>query len=111
MELFGTTGTEVTDAFVRYNGFKPFESTKPLALTVGHFNIPFSLEQLMADKDLSLMERSLPNGFLKSRAPDAMLSTSGGHWSAAAMDFGEQMYSNTTAPIRLFPAGTRRTCG
>lgn len=101
MELFGTTGTEVTDAYVRYNGFKPFESTKPLAVTVGHFKIPFSLEQLMADKDLSLMERSLPNGFLKSRAPGVMISTSGEHWSAAAMGFGEQLYSNTyssTAP-------------
>lgn len=95
MELFGTTGTEVTDAYVRYNGFTPFAATKPLAVTVGHFKIPFSLEQLMADKDLSLMERSLPNGFLKSRAPGFMISTSGEHWSAAAMGFGEQLYSNT----------------
>lgn len=98
MELFGTTGTEVTDAYVRYNGFKPFENVKPLAITAGHFKIPFSLEQLMADKDLSLMERSLPNAFLKSRAPGIMLSSGGEHWSAAAMGFGEQLYSNTTTP-------------
>ena len=98
MEFFGNSGTEVTDAYVRYSGFKPFESAKPLGITVGHFKIPFSFEQLMSDKDLSLMERSLPNAFLKSRAPGLMLSTSGDHWSAAAMGFGEQLYSNTTSP-------------
>lgn len=98
MELFGSTGTEVTDACVRYNGFKPFETAKPLAVTLGHFKIPFSFEQLMSDKDLSLMERSLPNAFLKSRAPGVMLSTNGEHWSAAAMGFGEQLYSNTASP-------------
>lgn len=98
MELFGNTGTEVTDAYVRYNGFKPFENSKPLAVTIGHFKIPFSFEQLMADKDLSLMERSLPNAFLKSRAPGIMASSSGEHWSIAAMGFGEQLYSNTSSP-------------
>ncbi|MFT3931137.1 MAG: porin [Spongiibacteraceae bacterium] len=98
LELFGTTGTELTDGYVRYNGFKPFDSVNPLAVTVGHFKIPFSFEQLMADKDLSLMERSLPNGFLKSRAPGLMVSSNGEHWSAAAMAFGEQLYSNTTSP-------------
>lgn len=95
IELFGSTGTEVTDAYVRYNGLQSFASTKPLAVTVGHFKIPFSLEQMTSDKDLSLMERSLPNAFLKSRAPGLMLSTSGEHWSAAAMGYGEQLYSNT----------------
>lgn len=94
MELFGTTGTEVTDAYLRYNGFAPFTSIKPLAVTAGHFKIPFSFEQLMADKDLSLMERSLPNALLKSRAPGVMVSTSSEHWTAAAMGFGEQLYNN-----------------
>lgn len=94
IELFGTTGTEVTDAYLRYNGFTPFTSTKPLAITAGHFKIPFSFEQLMADKDLSLMERSLPNALLKSRAPGVMVSTSSDHWTASAMGFSEQLYSN-----------------
>src|SRR5690606_5507108 len=96
MEFFGTSGTEVTDAYLRYNGFLPFATTKPLAITAGHFKIPFSFEQLMSDKDLSLMERSLPNALLKSRAPGVMVSTSGSHWTAAAMGFAEQLYSNTT---------------
>jgi len=104
LELFGTTGTEVTDAYLRYNGFTPFASTKPLAITAGHFKIPFSFEQLMADKDLSLMERSLPNALLKSRAPGVMVSTSSEHWTASAMGFGEQLYSN--APSSTSGTGT-----
>jgi phosphate-selective porin OprO/OprP len=104
IELFGTTGTEVTDAYLRYNGFTPFSSTKPLAVTAGHFKIPFSFEQLMADKDLSLMERSLPNALLKSRAPGVMVSTSSEHWTASAMGFGEQLYSN--APSSTAGTGT-----
>lgn len=96
-EFFGATGTEITDAYVRYNGWTPFGAdTKPLAITAGHFKIPFSFEQLMADKDLALMERSLPTGFLKTRAPGVMLSTSGAHWTAAAMGFGEQLYATNT---------------
>lgn len=98
MEVFGTTGTEVTDAFVRYNGFLPVADGRPLGITLGNFKIPFSFEQMMADKDLSLMERSLPNALLKSRAPGAMLSWGGDHWSAAAMLFGEQLTSNTSNP-------------
>jgi phosphate-selective porin OprO/OprP len=81
---------------VRYSGFLPVADGKPLGITLGHFKIPFSFEQLMADKDLSLMERSLPTALLKSRAPGAMLSWSGDHWSTAAMLFGEQLASNTT---------------
>jgi len=96
MELFGNTGAEVTDAYVRYNGLVPVAGGKPLAVTVGHFKIPFSFDSLMADKDLSLMERGLPNAFIKSRAPGGMLSTGGEHWTAAAMLFGEQLYSNTS---------------
>ena len=107
LELFGNTGTEVTDAYLRYNGFTPFTSTKPLAVTVGHFKIPFSFEQLMADKDLSLMERSLPNALLKSRAPGLMISTSSEHWTAAAMGFGEQLYSN--APSSSSPTTSTTT--
>ena len=98
LEMFGSSGAQVTDTYVRYNGFKPFESTKPLALTVGHFKIPFSLEQQMSISTVSLMEHSLPNAMLNSRAPGVMLSTSGSHWSAAAMGYGEQLYSNTSSP-------------
>jgi phosphate-selective porin OprO/OprP len=97
-EFFGSTGTEITDAYVRYNGFLPFESGKPLAVTAGHFKIPFGFEQLMSDKDLPFMERALQTAFVKTRAPGAMLSTSGANWSAAGMVFGEQLYSNTTTP-------------
>lgn len=97
-EFFGSSGTEITDAYVRYNGFMPFDTGKPLAVTAGHFKIPFDFEQLMSDKDLPFMERALPTAFMKTRAPGAMLSTSGSHWSASGMVFGEQLYSNTTAP-------------
>ncbi|PPE72582.1 hypothetical protein C3942_17540 [Solimonas fluminis] len=80
-EFAGTTG--VTDAFVAYNGYKP------LTVTAGNFKVPFGMDALAADKSVAFMERAMSWGFVPSRAPGLMVSTSGAHWTAALGVFGE----------------------
>ena len=80
-EFAGTTG--VTDAFVAYNGYKP------LVVTVGNFKLPFGMDALAADKSVAFMERAMSWGFVPSRAPGLMVSTSGANWTAALGAFGE----------------------
>lgn len=87
-EFAGTVG--FTDAYAAYNGFKP------LTITAGHFKSPYSLEALMADKNLTFMERSLSSAFLNPRAPGLMVGGGGDNWSGALAVVGEQQ---TTATI------------
>ncbi len=89
LELFGSSGTELTDGYVRYSGLDSAN------ITAGHFKVPFSQEQLMSAKEVPFMERSLANAFVISRAPGVMVSSGGEHWSAAGMIMGERLYSNT----------------
>ena len=80
-EFAGTTG--VTDAFVAYNGYKP------LVVTAGNFKVPFGMDALAADKSVAFMERAMSWGFVPSRAPGLMVSSSGANWTAALGAFGE----------------------
>ncbi|HSW11828.1 MAG TPA: porin [Solimonas sp.] len=84
-EFAGTTG--VTDAYVAYNGYKP------LVITAGNFKVPFGMDALAADKSVAFMERALSWGFVPSRAPGLMVSSSGSNWSAALGVFGEPVGS------------------
>lgn len=87
-EFSGTVG--FTDAYASYRGWKP------LTLTVGNFKIPYSLESLMSDKNLSFMERSLPSSFLAARAPGFMLGSNGDNWGLNAGLFGEPTTTAST---------------
>lgn len=80
-EFSGTTS--LTDAYVAYSALKP------LTITVGQFKQPFGMEALSADKGTTFMERGLPFSFITTRAPGAMIGSSGAHWSAHAGAFGE----------------------
>lgn len=93
-EIDFANGSQLIDGYVVYRGFK---STNPIHLTFGHFKIPFSQESLTADKGLTFMERSLPNAFLNARAPGAMISSGGDHWSSALMLYGEQIANTANA--------------
>ena len=75
--------TSVTDAYVAYTALKP------LTITVGQFKQPFGMEALASDKNVTFMERGLPFGFITTRAPGAMVGTSGANWSANGGVFGE----------------------
>ena len=80
----GTTNNiVVTDAFLRYNGLKPF------SFTAGNFKVPFSLEAVSSGKYLTFMERGLPFAFLNLRSLGGMVSTNGDNWTGAVGLFGD----------------------
>lgn len=73
----GTTNeVTITDAYLRYTGFKPF------SFTAGSFKVPFSLEAVSSAKYVTFMERGLPFAFLTLRALGGMASASGDNWTA-----------------------------
>ena len=73
----------VTDAYLRYNGFKP------VSITAGNFKVPFSLEAVSSGKYLTFMERGLPFAFLNLRSLGGMISTNGDNWTGAVGLFGD----------------------
>lgn len=82
----GSTNTvtvTVTDAFVRYTGFRP------IALTAGNFKVPFGLEAVGSGKYTTFTERGLPFAFLTLRRLGGMVSTNGTHWTASIGAFGD----------------------
>jgi phosphate-selective porin OprO and OprP len=86
----GTTNeVTLTDAFVRYTGFKPFPDLGPLAITAGNFKMPFGLEAVGSAKYLTFLERGLPFAFLTLRALGGMISIGGDNWTVSTGIFGD----------------------
>ncbi len=84
----GATNTvTVTDAYTRYNGFRPF------ALTVGSFKVPFGLEAVGSAKYQTFNERGLPFAFLTLRRLGAMVADNGDNWTASVGAFGDTVTS------------------
>jgi phosphate-selective porin OprO/OprP len=80
-----TNNVTVTDAFLRYTGWKPF------AFTAGNFKVPFSLEAVSSAKYTTFMERGLPFAFLNLRLLGGMFSANGDNWTGAAGFFGDSV--------------------
>ena len=78
-----TNNVVVTDAYLRYNGFRP------VAITAGNFKAQFSLEAVSSGKYLTFMERGLPFAFLNLRSLGGMVSTNGDNWTGAIGLFGD----------------------
>jgi len=78
-----TNNVSLTDAYLRYNGFKPVN------ITAGSFKVPFSLEAVSSGKYMTFMERGLPFAFLNLRALGGQVATNGDNWTAAAGVFGD----------------------
>lgn len=84
----GTTNTvSITDAYLRWNGLRPF------AVTAGSFKVPFGLEAVGSAKYQTFMERGLPFAFLTLRRLGGMVSSNGDNWSAAVGAFGDPVTS------------------
>ncbi|MFO1435269.1 MAG: porin [Gammaproteobacteria bacterium] len=82
-----TNNVTVTDAYLRYTGWKPF------AFTAGSFKIPFSLEAVSSAKYTTFMERGLPFAFLNLRSLGGMISANGDNWTGAVGFFGDTVTS------------------
>ncbi|MEX0729954.1 MAG: OprO/OprP family phosphate-selective porin [Aquisalimonadaceae bacterium] len=83
---FAENVLEAKNVYVSYDGWRNAE------VTLGHFKVPFGLEQLTSSDSMTFVERSLPSeAFTPSRRIGLGLETSGGDWLAQAMVFGQEV--------------------
>jgi len=75
------------------NVFLSYRGWKPVKLTVGHFQEPFSLEGMTSSNFITFMERGLPFVFTPDYHIGATLSGHGSRWNAAAGIFGDTLQS------------------
>ena len=69
LSLDASDGSEIKDAFIKYNGWKNTD------ITIGRQREPFGLERLMGSKNLSLIERSIvSNAIAPGRAYGVLTS-------------------------------------
>ena len=81
---FAENGSSANDVYLRYTGLEQGN------ITIGHFKVPFGLEELTSSNNITLIERSLPTTtFAQSRRMGVGYSTSGDNWTFAAMGFGQ----------------------
>ncbi|MBN1567460.1 MAG: hypothetical protein JXA73_06410 [Acidobacteria bacterium] len=80
---FADDTVEIKDAFLTYKGLGS------LNLTFGHYKAPFSLEQVGSRRNLTFLERALPNVLVPDRKLGVGASYYGAIWTAAAGIFGE----------------------
>lgn len=81
---FAESGSSAKDVYLRYTGLEAGD------ITVGHFKVPFGLEELTSSNSITLIERSLPTGaFPQSRRMGVGYSTGGDKWTFGVMGFGQ----------------------
>lgn len=81
---FAENSSEARDVYLRYGGWSAG------SLTIGHFKVPFGLEELTSSNDITFIERSLPiTTFAQSRRLGVGYETSGSNWQFQAMGFGQ----------------------
>jgi phosphate-selective porin OprO and OprP len=83
---FAGTATRVTDAFVRHKGGSAH-------WTIGHFKVPFSLENAMSTNDIAFIERSLAVDALTPalRRIGLSVNTAGNRWGVTGGVFGSSI--------------------
>ncbi|MFW5926872.1 MAG: OprO/OprP family phosphate-selective porin, partial [Wenzhouxiangella sp.] len=87
---FAENDAAARDVYLRYDGWQAG------TLSIGHFKVPFGLEELTSSNSITLIERSLPTTtFAQSRRIGAGFNTAGSTWSGALMVFGQGSGSGT----------------
>jgi len=72
----------IQDAYLDFKGFENYK------IRMGHFEEPFSLQNMTSSKYVLFTERGLPNVFEGGRNLGLQLSRNGENWTAAAGLFG-----------------------
>lgn len=86
---FAENSVDAKDVYLGYKGWDAGE------LRIGHFKVPFGLDELTSSNDVTLIERSLPTtAFARSRRLGIGYGTSGGNWNLAVMGFGQPIGSD-----------------
>ncbi len=81
---FAENSSSANDVYLRYTGWSAGN------LTIGHFKVPFGLEEITSSNNISLIERSLPTTtFAQSRRMGIGYSHGGDNWTVAVMGFGQ----------------------
>lgn len=75
----------IADLMLGYSGER-------LALSVGHMEEPFGLEELIGSNDLPLMEQSLASALVPGRNLGAVVGARGERWSAVLGAFGGDIH-------------------
>jgi phosphate-selective porin OprO/OprP len=81
-------GADLTDAWIRYNGLKPFY------VQVGHQKVPFSQQSMTSSNWQVFQERALQDALIDNpqtgrRRLGLTVGSNGDHWNLAAGIFGE----------------------
>ena len=85
---FAENGSSANDVYLRYTGLEQGN------ITVGHFKVPFGLEELTSSNNITLIERSLPTTtFAQSRRMGVGYNASGDTWTLGLMGFGQSQGS------------------
>ena len=80
-DFAGSGDDDVKDVYLRWNH-------KPWSITVGHFEAPLSLEKQTSSKNITFMERSLPDNLLiTERNIGLMAALKRNNWTAAVAVF------------------------
>ncbi|MFO7764005.1 MAG: porin [Wenzhouxiangellaceae bacterium] len=72
----------IKDAYVEY------QDLGPAKIRLGHFEEPFSLQNMTSSKQVNFMERGLPQVFETGRNLGVAVISGSDHWSASAGFFG-----------------------
>ncbi len=87
---FAENGSSANDVWLRYTGLQHGH------ITIGHFKVPFGLEEITSSNSITLIERSLPTTtFAQARRVGVGYSVTQSNWHFAAMGFGQGSGSGT----------------
>lgn len=85
---FAENGVDFKDVYLRYTGLASG------AVTIGHFKVPFGMDELTSSNHITFIERSLPTSFAQSRRVGLGFSNSGDSWGFSSMLFGQGIGTN-----------------